>query len=63
VSNEIIIFNRWRDLVYRAKAYKNDWDGASVPSGTYFYLLKVQDEDGKTHEFKGFINVLKESLR
>ncbi|MFT5168634.1 MAG: hypothetical protein ACI8P3_003879 [Saprospiraceae bacterium] len=24
-NNEIIIFNRWGDIIYQAKLYRNDW--------------------------------------
>lgn len=63
VSNELIIFNRWNDHVYQRKDYKNDWAAQGLVSGTYFYILKVKDEAGKTHDFKGYIQVVKESIR
>lgn len=63
VSNELVIFNRWNDHVYQRRDYKNDWAAQGLVSGTYFYILKVKDEDGKAHEFKGFIQVVKESIR
>lgn len=50
-DNEIVIFNRWGELVYRAKPYKNDWDGKNhsnnhfvsdeLPDGVYFYHIKL----------------------
>jgi hypothetical protein len=63
VSNELLIFNRWGDHVYERKNYQNDWGAEGLVSGTYFYLLKVIDEEGKSHEFKGFIQVVKERIR
>jgi uncharacterized repeat protein (TIGR01451 family)/gliding motility-associated-like protein len=63
VSNELLIFNRWGDHVYERKNYQNDWGAEGLVSGTYFYLLKVTDEEGKSHEFKGFIQVVKERIR
>ena len=29
-ENELLIFNRWGNLVYKAKPYKNDWNGGST---------------------------------
>ena len=39
-SSELTIFNRWGRIVYHSKDYKNNWDGDSLPDGTYFYVLK-----------------------
>jgi gliding motility-associated-like protein/uncharacterized repeat protein (TIGR01451 family) len=41
-SIEISIFNRWGDEVYRSKNYKDEWDGAGLNEGTYFYVLKLK---------------------
>ncbi|MDP4226074.1 MAG: Ig-like domain-containing protein, partial [Bacteroidota bacterium] len=44
----IKIFNRWGNLVYEKKDYRNEWNGLSnvsgaigneLPEGTYFYIL------------------------
>ena len=48
-DNELLIFNRWGDLVYEAKPYDNEWrgqlfdTGEEVPDGTYFYILKLNE--------------------
>ncbi|MFY7669665.1 gliding motility-associated C-terminal domain-containing protein [Tenacibaculum sp. MEBiC06402] len=50
-KNELVIFNRWGNEVYRKKNYENDWGAISngratvqkankLPTGTYFYTLK-----------------------
>jgi uncharacterized repeat protein (TIGR01451 family)/gliding motility-associated-like protein len=63
VSNELVIVNRWGDQVFERKNYQNDWGAEGLVSGTYFYILKVTDEDGKQASFKGFIEVVKERIR
>lgn len=50
-NNELIIFNRWGDIIYEAKPYNNDWDGTSangkmVPEGTYYYVLRLNIGEG-----------------
>ncbi len=50
-NNEIIIFNRWGDIIYEAKPYNNDWDGTSstgalIPEGTYYYILRLDVGEG-----------------
>jgi len=53
-ENELIIFNRWGDIVYKKENYLNDWDGSAnaelqlgkkeLPDGAYFYHLQIKDE-------------------
>jgi gliding motility-associated-like protein/uncharacterized repeat protein (TIGR01451 family) len=59
VSNEIIIFNRYGDHVFERINYANDWDAPGQVAGTYLYVLKGTDPQGRTHEFKGWIQVIK----
>lgn len=56
LQNELIVFNRWGEEVYRVKNYQNDWagtksNGAELPNDTYFYVLKVEGYD----DFSGYI--------
>ncbi len=44
--NTVHLFNKWGDLLYEQQGYKNDWNGvgkngAVLPDGTYFYLVKL----------------------
>ncbi|WP_338226522.1 DUF7507 domain-containing protein, partial [Algoriphagus confluentis] len=59
VSNEIVIFNRWGDHVFETEDYQNDWNAPGQVAGTYFYVLKTIDREGRPHEFKGWIQVIK----
>ncbi|WP_460319283.1 DUF7507 domain-containing protein, partial [Algoriphagus taiwanensis] len=59
ISNEIVIFNRYGDHVLEATDYQNDWSASGQVAGTYFYVLKAVDKEGRTHEFKGWIQVIK----
>ncbi|RIW11936.1 DUF11 domain-containing protein, partial [Algoriphagus lacus] len=60
VSNRIVIFNRYGDHVLERDNYGNDWEAPGQVAGTYFYVLTAVDSTGKTHEFKGWIQVIKE---
>ena len=51
-KNELIIFNRWGDILYKAKPYANDWNGTNqqgqpLPEGTYYYLLRLDINNAK----------------
>lgn len=47
-NNELYIYNRWGDLIFKSAPYNNEWEGQSnagiggsskVGDGTYFYVL------------------------
>jgi gliding motility-associated-like protein len=64
---EVEIYNRWGNLIYFASPYNNDWDGSvnrgttidgndgKVPVGTYFYIIRLNNDDQDT--FKGYVEV------
>ncbi len=61
-DNEIIIFNRWGDVVYSAKPYNNDWggtnmDGKELPQATYYYILRLNIANGDI--LRGDVTLLK----
>lgn len=55
---ELRIFNRFGYEVYRAENYRNDWNGKGLSDGTYFYYIKIEDENGQTHSNKGYVTIL-----
>lgn len=58
-QNEISIINRWGNIIYDKKDYKNDWDGFGLDEGTYFYILKVRATTGSWHTYKGYTTLLR----
>ncbi len=56
-GSSLTIIDRNGKLIYQSMNYKNNWQAASVPSGSYFYSLKINNKD-KT-EKQGILNVLK----
>ena len=45
-DNELTIYNRWGNIVYKKTGYFNEWDGVSnngqmLPDATYFAILEV----------------------
>ncbi|MBL7962609.1 MAG: HYR domain-containing protein, partial [Flavobacteriales bacterium] len=56
-QNNLVIFNRWGNEIYRASPYRNEWSGqvnanmampGTLPTGTYFYQLDLGDGDVRT---------------
>jgi gliding motility-associated-like protein len=62
-DNELLIFNRWGNIVYRKDDYLNEWygqneDGGLLPDGTYFAILTIKSQginQGKV--LKGYIDL------
>jgi len=42
-QSQMLIFNRWGDLVYQSDDYKNDWNGGACPDGVYYYILTLKN--------------------
>jgi gliding motility-associated-like protein len=61
-DNQLTIYNRWGDEVYKVKGYTNDkaWDGGGMQSGTYYYVLTTTIEN-QARAFKGFITMIKKN--
>ncbi len=62
-DNEVVIFNRWGNEVYRKKGYRNDeawqgtWNDKALPDGTYFYNIYLNDKTGK--KYIGYLQIMK----
>jgi gliding motility-associated-like protein len=52
----LVVHNRSGQQVYQSETYRNDWDGASLPAGVYFYLLRNKKTGGT---LKGWVHLLK----
>lgn len=58
-QREIVILNRFGDHLYENSNYDNDWNAEGLVAGTYFFVFRGTDSEGKVHEFKGWIQVIK----
>ncbi|MBN4062473.1 gliding motility-associated C-terminal domain-containing protein, partial [Bacteroidales bacterium AH-315-I05] len=62
-NNQLIIMNRWGNMVFESGPYQNQWNGQSqltgetLTNGTYFYLLKLNDESKGV--YTGYVEILK----
>lgn len=60
-ENELLIFDRWGNLVFEGSPYKNNWDGnynnTGLPEGAYYYVLKTDVTNKKT--LKGRVYIIR----
>jgi gliding motility-associated-like protein len=61
-DNEIVIFNRWGDIIFEQAPYENDWRGTNqnedpLPAGTYYYILRLDVAEGDI--LRGDITILR----
>jgi len=61
-DNEVIVINKWGDIVYRADNYDNRWDGTyygqTMAEDTYMYLVRVKVDDDWI-DYKGTVTLLR----
>lgn len=59
-ESEVFVYNIYGKLIYTKKGYTNDWqgtyNGADVPDGTYYYVLRFEDNDKIS---KGSLDILR----
>lgn len=55
-DNELVVFNRLGNEVYRKKSYQSNWTGENVTSGTYFYQLYIKKLN---RYYKGWVEIVK----
>lgn len=59
---ELIVFNRWGDIVFTQRPYKNEWRGENsmnqpLPDGTYYFILRLNVPNGKIE--KGDVTIIR----
>jgi gliding motility-associated-like protein len=56
-ENTLRVYNRWGNQVFYKRGYRNswtgDWDGESLPDGTYYYVF----EDGEGNTYSGYVQI------
>lgn len=56
-NTSVRVFNRWGQVVFFSKDYKNNWNGNELPRGTYFYIVTTNGD--KSKEYKGWLYIAK----
>ncbi len=60
---EVRVFNRYGNIVYHSRDYRNDWKGRyknkDLPDGTYYYMIKVVPFNDIPYTLKGNVTILR----
>ena len=60
---EVIIHDRWGQIVLRSNGYREPWDGTNngrpVTVGTYYYHIQLNQLEGSSPPYTGFITVVR----
>ena len=50
------VFSRWGQPVFNTPSYRNDWGGAGLPAGLYYFLLGREDGSSRV---KGWVEIVR----
>lgn len=61
---EMIIYNKFGNVVFRSKTPFDSWDGldrdgSKAPSGVYIYVISTQDMEGNPKRYEGSVNLIR----
>lgn len=61
---EMIIYNKYGNIVFRSKTPFDYWDGldrdgSKAPSGVYVYVITTQDMEGNPKRYEGTVNLIR----
>ncbi|MCZ4408443.1 gliding motility-associated C-terminal domain-containing protein [Cryomorphaceae bacterium 1068] len=63
---EVVVYNRWGRIVYESKDFTTYWDGTNDKSGelcsegVYFYIIRVNDFEGRAFEQQGNLTLFRD---
>jgi gliding motility-associated-like protein len=58
ISADVIVLNRWGNVVYENKRYIGDWGAQELPDGTYYYIVKITG-NGLNDLYEGDLTILR----
>ncbi len=60
---EVLIFDRWGQRIYNSTGYREPWDGtadgARLPDATYYYHIQLNQLEGQSPPYTGFISIVR----
>ena len=56
---EVSIYDRWGQRVYHSIGYKVPFDGAGLPTATYYWYINVNDIGGRSDPYTGYVTIVR----
>lgn len=60
---EVVIHDRWGQVVYRSTGYRDPWDGTNngnkLSVGTYYYHIQLNQLEGRSPPYTGFVTIIR----
>lgn len=56
---DVSIYDRWGQRVYHSIGYKEPFDGAGLPTATYYWYIQVNDVKGRSDPYTGYVTLVR----
>ena len=56
---EVSVYDRWGQRVYHSIGYKEPFDGAGLPTATYYWYISLNDATGKSDPYTGYVTIVR----
>ncbi|HLP55477.1 MAG TPA: gliding motility-associated C-terminal domain-containing protein [Fluviicola sp.] len=58
-GNELVIMNRWGNVILNVTGYRNDFNGLELSEGTYFYVFRRDPVNEPAVKKEGFFEIIR----
>ena len=56
---EVSIYDRWGQRVYHSIGYREPFNGAGLPTATYYWYIPVNGMTGKSDPYTGYVTIVR----
>lgn len=56
---EVDVYDRWGQRVFHSIGYKEPFDGAGLPTATYYWYIRVNDLKGSSDPYTGYVTIVR----
>lgn len=56
---EVSVYDRWGQRVFHSIGYKEPFDGAGLPTATYYWYIQVNDVKGRSDPYTGYVTLVR----
>lgn len=56
---DVSIYDRWGQRVYHSIGYRDPFDGAGLPTATYYWYIQLNDVKGKSDPYTGYVTIVR----